>query len=387
MRTKLLLSTAVVALMLAGPAAFAQSNPDKKPDTAKEHVQKQEQRAQHQAEQNKAAESHQSKPDQNKAAQSEQPKPQQSASERQQHEQKNADKSAQRQMKEQQAQKQKAEHNKAATTKSRSTTGQNTTEQKPSDTQKNATSDQSKSSPSAAQQNDKNRQSATDNKANPTNNTANTTNNTNTTNSRNTAQQNTTNVNAQLTPEKQTRISETISRTHDVAPPVRDLRVSINIGTRVPERVHLHRLPTEIVSIEPAYREYDYFTTEQDIVIVNPHTRQVVTMIPRNGSSARAEVGGSSSTQVSSMPSGTSGSPPCQVMRREASGQTVPVNPSDLSRSTTGSGASDRNQLTVTVQAPNGQSMPPIALPDQTGQIVVATDGGDCKITIEPGAR
>jgi hypothetical protein len=87
------------------------------------------------------------------------------------------------------------------------------------------------------------------------------------------------------------------------------------------------------------------------------------------------------------MPSGTSGSPPCQIMRREASGQTVPVNPSDLSRSTTGSGASDRNQLTVTVQAPNGQSMPPIALPDQTGQIVVATDGGDCKITIEPGAR
>jgi len=182
-----------------------------------------------------------------------------------------------------------------------------------------------------------------------------------------------------------------------VAPPVRDLRVSINIGTRVPEHVRLHRLPSEIVSIEPAYREYDYFTTEQDIVIVNPHTRQVVTMVPRDASRARAE--GSSSSQVSSMSgnssmsggssmaSSTSGSPPCRVMRREASGQTVPVNPSDLSRSTTGSGATDQNRLAVTVQAPNGQSMPPIALPDQTGQIVVATDGGDCKITIEPGAR
>jgi hypothetical protein len=82
-----------------------------------------------------------------------------------------------------------------------------------------------------------------------------------------------------------------------------------------------------------------------------------------------------------------SGSPPCQVMRREASGQTVPVNPEDLSRSTTGSGSTERNRLSVTVQAPSGQSMPPIALPDQTGQIVVATDNGDCKITIEPGVR
>jgi hypothetical protein len=63
------------------------------------------------------------------------------------------------------------------------------------------------------------------------------------------------------------------------------------------------------------------------------------------------------------------------------------VNPSDLSRSTTGSGATDMNRLSVTVQAPNGQSMPPIVLPDQTGQIVVASDGGNCKITIEPGVR
>jgi hypothetical protein len=304
-------------------------------------------------------------------------------------------------MKEQNAQKQnhersakdtKDQHNKAATTKQRSTTGQATPDQpKSSETQKNATTDQTKSSPSAARKTDTTGQSPTNNNtAKPANNAANTNNNPNTANSRNTTQQNT-NVNAQITPEKRTRISETISRTHDVAPPVRDLHVSINVGTRVPEHVRLHRLPTEIVSIEPAYREYDYFTTEQDIVIVNPHTREVVTMVPRDASRARAEVGGSSSTQISSTSGGTSvsmsGSPPCQVMRREASGQTVPVNPEDLSRSTTGSGATDRNQLAVTVQAPNGQSMPSIALPDRTGQIVVATDGTDCKITIEPGVR
>ncbi len=79
------------------------------------------------------------------------------------------------------------------------------------------------------------------------------------------------------------------------------------------------------------------------------------------------------------------GAPPCQVVRREASGQTVPVDPSELSRSTTGSGSHDSNRLAVTVQAPNGQTMPQIELGDQPGQIVVATDGHDCKISIEPG--
>jgi len=404
MRTTLLLSTAAVALMLASPTAFAQSNPDKKPEAAKEqtHKAKQEQRTEQQSKENKAAESQQSKPDQSKAAQSEQPK-QQSASDRQQHEQRNSQKSAQ-QPKSDRAAKDKTEpqSGKAAATKSPSTTGQSTSDQqKSSDTQKKA-GEPSTSSPSAT------RSTTSSDKSSPANsaaggsaatNTGAASTTTNSTSTRNTAQQSTTDVNAQLTPEKQTRISETISRTRDVAPTVRDLRVSINIGTRVPEHVHLHRLPSEIVSIEPAYREYEYFTTERDVVVVNPRTRQVVTMISRDASSARAQ-GGSSSTQMSTMSRGSSsgssiasgssmasGSLPCEVMRREASGQTVPVDPSDLSRSTTGSGSTDNNRLSVTVQAPNGQSMPPITLPDQMGQIVVGTDGGDCKITIEPGVR
>jgi len=63
MRTKFLLSTAAVALMLAGPAALAQSNQDKKPEAAKEQTHQgakqeqrgQEQRSQHQSNENKAA--------------------------------------------------------------------------------------------------------------------------------------------------------------------------------------------------------------------------------------------------------------------------------------------------------------------------------------------
>ena len=179
----------------------------------------------------------------------------------------------------------------------------------------------------------------------------------------------------QLAPQKQVQISETISRTH-MAPPERNLNVSINIGTVVPSRVHFHPLPREIWSIEPQYRGYDYFTTEEDIVIIEPRTRRVVSMVPRDPSRARAQV---TSTQVSS--GGPSAQ--CQVMRRDpVSGQLSEVGPS-----TVGAGGSEA-PLSVTVQVRGAEMSRPVALDAPAGQIVVATQGnGDCQITIEPETR
>lgn len=179
----------------------------------------------------------------------------------------------------------------------------------------------------------------------------------------------------QLAPQKQVQISETISRTR-VAPPERNLNLSINIGTVVPRRVHFHPLPREIWSIEPQYRGYDYFTTEEDIVIIEPRTRRVVSMVPRDPTRARAQV---TSTQVSS--GGPSAQ--CQVMRRDpASGQL-----SEVGRSTVGAGSSNA-PLSVTVQVRGGEMSRPVALDAPAGQIVVATQGnGDCQITIEPETR
>ena len=183
-----------------------------------------------------------------------------------------------------------------------------------------------------------------------------------------------------LPPEKKVKISETISHKRDLAPPVRDIHVSITVGTQIPRRIQVHRVPEEIVSIEPAYRDYDYFTTEDTVVIIEPRTRRIVTTIPRDVSAARAEVGStiSGSTRVSS-----GDPPPCQVLRRDSSGHVTELRPSEYARETTGS-TSQEHGLAVTVRAPNGQTMPPIAIRDRSERLVaVITENGGCEISIE----
>ena len=184
---------------------------------------------------------------------------------------------------------------------------------------------------------------------------------------------------AQLAPEKQRRITETIQRTR-VAPPVRNLNVNISVGTPVPRYVRVYRLPQEIVLIEPQYRGYDYFTTEEDIVIVEPRSHRVVSMVPR-----RVQTGGEQIAQGSTTMTSAGGPPPCRIMRREPNGQVTELNPADLSRSTVGSGGQRSFPIAVSVQTGNGQSTQLIPLDAPAGQIVVATQGnGDCEITIEP---
>jgi hypothetical protein len=192
----------------------------------------------------------------------------------------------------------------------------------------------------------------------------------------------------QLSPDKQVRISETLTRTQ-LAPPERNLNASISIGTELPRGVRLHRLPPDIVSIEPEYRDYEYVTTEEEIVIVDPRSHRIVSTLPKDPARARAQVQGGSNT--ADMRSGTATTSvagntasPCRIMRRDASGQL-----SEASPTTVGSSAQRPNSLAVIVQTPDQRSTPPIPLDAQAGQIVVATQGqGDCTVTIEPqGAR
>jgi hypothetical protein len=44
--------------------------------------------------------------------------------------------------------------------------------------------------------------------------------------------------------------------------------------------VHFVTLPSEIVQIVPQYRGFDYFLVEDEIVIVDPHTLEIVAVIP-----------------------------------------------------------------------------------------------------------
>jgi Protein of unknown function (DUF1236) len=44
--------------------------------------------------------------------------------------------------------------------------------------------------------------------------------------------------------------------------------------------VHFVVLPEEIVRIVPQYRGFDYFLVEDEIVIVDPRTLEIVAIIP-----------------------------------------------------------------------------------------------------------
>ncbi len=185
------------------------------------------------------------------------------------------------------------------------------------------------------------------------------------------------NQQARVTSEKQVRMSETLSHEH-LAPPEHDLNISIRVGETLPPRVHLYRLPPEIVSIEPEYRDYEYFATDDDVVIVEPRTHRIVSEVPRDPSRARAQLSGDTSVAAA----GGGGNVNCRIMRRDASGNVAEVEPS-----TVGSSART-DSLSVTVQMPGGGSSAPIALGAAAGDIVVATQGqGDCTVTLEPQTR
>jgi hypothetical protein len=232
-----------------------------------------------------------------------------------------------------------------------------------------------------AQQNNRPATATDTNRTAPTNNaqTAPATSGTQTNQANQTPQTNTqANQQTQVTSEKQVRISETVSRAR-LAEPERNLNISIRVGETIPSRVRLHRLPPEIVAIEPEYREYEYFSTGDDVVIVEPRTHRIVSQVPRDPSRARAQMSGGTS---SSMAAAGGSNVNCQIMRRDASGNVAQAEPS-----TVGSTART-DSLSVTVQMPGGGSSAPIALGAPAGNIVVATQGqGDCTVTIEPQTR
>jgi hypothetical protein len=190
-----------------------------------------------------------------------------------------------------------------------------------------------------------------------------------------------------ISTEKQVRISQTLTRER-LAPPERNLNISIRIGETVPQSVRFHRLPPEIVSIEPEYRDYEYFSTDDDIVIVEPRTKRIVSQVPRDASRIRAAGGqpGTGSTSSSGGYTGTvaaaGGASPCRIMRRDSAG-----NVTELTPQTVGSTA-QQDSISVTVRVPGGATTAPISMGAPDGQIVVSgQSGADCMVTIEPPAR
>lgn len=83
---------------------------------------------------------------------------------------------------------------------------------------------------------------------------------------------------AKLTTEQRTQVTTIIHKQN--VKPVTNVNFSISVGTKVPRTVTFHPVPTEIITIYPAWRGYEFFLVREEIVIINPRTLEIVAVLP-----------------------------------------------------------------------------------------------------------
>jgi hypothetical protein len=82
---------------------------------------------------------------------------------------------------------------------------------------------------------------------------------------------------AKLSTEQRTRITSVIREQH--VAPVEHVDFAISVGTRVPHDVRFYPLPTEVVTIYPEWRGYEFILVNDQIVVVDPRTFEIVAVI------------------------------------------------------------------------------------------------------------
>lgn len=125
--------------------------------------------------------------------------------------------------------------------------------------------------------------------------------------------------NRQVSERERTRISTSIRQAN--VQPVRNVNFSVSVGAVVPSSVRFYPVTPAIVEVYPEYRGYQFVVVEDDIVIVEPRSHKIVTVIDN---------GVSGSSRAASRPRGKLSLSQQQrdVIRR-----------STIERRTTGSGA------------------------------------------------
>jgi hypothetical protein len=104
-------------------------------------------------------------------------------------------------------------------------------------------------------------------------------------------------ANVRLSERQETTIRENVLRDRDRFRT--NVNFSVSIGATVPRSVRLHVLPPSIIAIVPQYRNYRFVVVEDEIVIIEPRTYRVVTVIPAEGrGTARAATTTRSSGRV-----------------------------------------------------------------------------------------
>ena len=82
---------------------------------------------------------------------------------------------------------------------------------------------------------------------------------------------------AKLSTEQRTTIRTSITKQN--IKPVTNINFSISVGTRVPRTVTFHPLPAEVITIYPDWRGYEFFLVNDEIVVVNPRTLEIVAVL------------------------------------------------------------------------------------------------------------
>ena len=81
-----------------------------------------------------------------------------------------------------------------------------------------------------------------------------------------------------LDTQQQTSIGQTMAQRG--FKPLTNVSFSIAVGTKVPTAVQLHALPSDLTTFVPQYRGYSFVVVEEQIVIVDPGTHEIVAIMP-----------------------------------------------------------------------------------------------------------
>ncbi len=78
-----------------------------------------------------------------------------------------------------------------------------------------------------------------------------------------------------MTTEQRTTIRTSITNVK----PVTNVNFSISVGSRVPRGVEFHQLPAPILAIYPDYRGYEFILVNDQILVINPRTLEIVAVL------------------------------------------------------------------------------------------------------------
>lgn len=85
-----------------------------------------------------------------------------------------------------------------------------------------------------------------------------------------------------LSPDQRTRLNETIA-SGDIRR-VDNVDFSLSVGIAVPNTATVFDVPASIVDIVPQYRGFKYIAVRDDFAIIDPGTREIVAVLPMQGS-------------------------------------------------------------------------------------------------------